>query len=158
MSRPVQLSALLALVLLVGCASQPYGVLTTTGNEDGTVSTLFPVKPPNYYQNSTGVIYYCPNGGAVGGVCSPVRPYSNYGSNYNYWPAPAPAQYPVLPNPPAAPQPGGIGSWLAPPAQAQEIPRPAPQPVPQPGPAPPGDVAVDNSCGWWRVSDLWCKQ
>jgi hypothetical protein len=157
MSRPVQLSLLLALALLAGCAGPQYGVLTTTGNEDGTIGTLFPVKPPNYYQNSAGVIYYCPNGGAVGGVCRPVSPSysSNYGSNYNYWPAPAPAQYPVLPNQPPAPPTGGVGSWLAPPAQAQEIP---PRPAPQPGPAPPGDVAVDNSCGWWRVSNLWCKQ
>jgi hypothetical protein len=62
-----------------------------------------------------------------------------------------PAQaYPQLP--PGAAQPSGSSFSFLPQAEA------APAQPPPPPPAPSQPVAVDRSCGWWRVSDLWCGQ
>ena len=153
MSRCVQLSLLMTLVLLAGCAGQQ-GAIQAIGNDDGSTVALIPYRPPYYYQTSAGVVYFCPRGSAVGGVCRPVfnGSYNYYGpGNYNYQPVPyQPVPYQPPPPPAPAPQPCS-GTWLVSGACAGEV----PQPAPQPDPAPAGTVPADNSCGWWRLNNLW---
>lgn len=153
-------------IICSGCAGQQPGTLTTIGNEDGAVGTLFPYKPPYYYQTSQGLMYFCPNGSAAGGVCHPVSNglYNYYRPNdYSYQPAPPPPPYQPAPYQPApaptpAPQPNcPSGNWLVSGACAAET-RPQPQPVPQPraDPQPGGSVPADiDTCGWWRLNNLW---
>jgi hypothetical protein len=62
---------------------------------------------------------------------------------------PAQPAYPQLP--PGAAQPSGSSFSFIPQAEAAPA-----QPSPPPAPSQP--VPVDRSCGWWRVSDLWCGQ
>jgi hypothetical protein len=72
-----------------------------------------------------------------------------------------PAQaYPQLP--PGAGQPSTSTFSLISPAEASDLAARAaatPTQAPSPPPLTPSQpVAVDRSCGWWRVSNLWCGQ
>jgi hypothetical protein len=163
MSRLVQLSLLVALALMAGCASQPPGTLTTIGQVDGSMNTLYPYRPPYYYRTAQGLVYYCPRGGAPGGSCSAVNNFQLY----NYQPSAAyqPQYQPPPPTEPQLPPPQSGGNWLIPSAQAGTIrpttsqPSQPSQPAPLPPGAAPGDVPVDNKCGWWRLDNLWgCSQ
>jgi hypothetical protein len=66
-----------------------------------------------------------------------------------------PIPQPPLP-PPQAPSdpPSGGSGWIIPGASAAPVKRPAPTPAPVDSSS--SDVIpVDNSCGWWRLNNLW---
>lgn len=85
-----------------------------------------------------------PYGSAAEGYLYPSQRYYSPPSYYGQPTYPTPPAY--APNPPPAPQPQSGGSWLFPQANAEPA-RPAPPSPPQP---------ADTSCGWWRLSNLWC--
>ena len=87
-----------------------------------------------------------------------AQPYNNYWAppRYTLTPSPAPAPAPAY----VAPSPAPPAAYSSPPivsqAEAAALRAPVPpQPLLQPLPEPQLRPA-DNSCGWWRVSNLWC--
>jgi hypothetical protein len=124
-----RLSVFAAAVLLTGCVADP------SAQQYPGYAPAYGYSYNPYYRPTP---YY-------------TQPYYQQPQTYYYRPTPTPAPAPApAPEPqaeaPAAPEAsGGSGGWLIPGAHAAPM-------HPDPPPAP---VPADNSCGWWRLSNLW---
>ena len=135
-------AVLAAMLLLAGCdLPPPQQSLLVMDQRPFRLGGYGPYVPPGYHVEARFVPGY-----GFSHVVVPNAPMPTYVAPTPVYAAQEPA---------APPQPSGGSGWLIPRAEAEPL---HPQPTSPPAPsAPPGEVPADNSCGWWRLSNLWCN-